>query len=55
MKPWLDPAVKEDVGTVFKKQFPDVASRAIAKVKAAFARYCNHEGASAKTDGEGAA
>jgi len=36
---------------VLKKQFPDATSR--AKVKAAFTRYCNHEGASAKPDVEG--
>ena len=51
MKPWLDPTVKKDVDSVFKKQFPDVTSR--AKVKAAFTRYCNHEGAFAKLDDEG--
>jgi len=51
MKPWLDPTVKKYVGSVFKKQFPDVTSR--AKVKAAFTRYCNHEGAFAKLDDEG--
>ena len=36
---------------MFKKQFSDVTSR--AKIKAAFTRYCNHEGAFAKMDDEG--
>ena len=36
MKPWLDATIKKDVDTVFKKQFPDVTSR--AKVKAVFTR-----------------
>jgi len=52
MKSWLDPTVKKGVDTVLKKQFPDVTNR--AKVKAAFTRYCNHEGAIAKLDDEGA-
>ena len=51
MKPWLDPTVKRDCDTVFKKQFPDVSSR--AKIKAAFTRFCNHEGPFAKLDDEG--
>ena len=55
MKPWLDLTVKKDVDSVhsvFKKQYPDVTSR--AKVKAAACtRCCNHEGASAKLDDEG--
>ena len=51
MKPWLDPTVKKDCDTVFKKQFADVTSR--AKIKAAFTRYCNHEGPFAKLDDEG--
>ena len=36
---------------MFKKQFADVSSR--AKIKAAFTRYCNHEGPFATLDDEG--
>jgi len=52
-RPDVDPNAKKDidVDSVLKKQFPDATSR--AKVKAAFTRYCNHEGASAKPDVEG--
>ena len=47
----MNPTVKKDVDTVFKKQFPDVTSR--GKVKVAFTRYCNHESAFAKLDDKG--